>query len=135
MNFENLVRIDENGYFHADYPTFLEAERNDFLDVYGADTYIEPDSQDGQLIAASAKAKFDFAVLGLHIYNSYGIKSSQGAPLARLVKLNGIAKQAATFSTAQLTIIGSAGTTILNGVAADTLGQKMGFTFKCYCTA
>lgn len=124
MTIADLVYIDENGYFYADYPTFLAWYQNEYRTIYGADIYLEADSQDGQWIAVQAKAAYDLAALGSSVVNSQSPVTAQGVPLARIVKINGISKQAATNSTADLAIVGTAGTVITNGVAIDTLDQK-----------
>jgi uncharacterized phage protein gp47/JayE len=124
MTLNDLVYIDSAGYHYADYPSFLSWQQEAYKAIYGADVYLEADSQDGQYVAIQAKAFYDCAVLGAAVYNSFSPATAQGIGLARIVKINGIKKLSATNSTADLTIVGSIGTTILNGVAQDTLGQK-----------
>lgn len=125
MNINDLVYIDSNGnYIYADYPTFLTWVQDGYKTIYGADVYLKADSQDGQWVAIQAKAYYDMAVLGASVYNSFSPTSAQGTGLSRLVKINGISRRAATYSTADLTIVGTTGTTINNGVAIDTLSQK-----------
>lgn len=124
MELSELVYIDETGYHYADYPTFLAWRQDEYRAIYGADVYLESDSQDGQLLAIQARADYDTAVLGASVYNSFSPVSAQGTGLARLVKINGLEKQIASYSTVGLTVVGVANTTIANGVAIDTLGQK-----------
>lgn len=124
MELSDLVYIDSTGYHYADYPTFLEYFKQKYRDIYGADTYLEADSQDGQLVSVEAKAAFDTAALGANIYLSFSPSTAQDAGLSRVVKINGIRRRSPTYSTADLTIVGSAGTEILNGVAEDTISQK-----------
>jgi uncharacterized phage protein gp47/JayE len=124
MTIEDLVYIDETGYHFADYPAFLEWRKQQFRDIYGADIYLESDSQDGQLVAIQAKSDYDTAALGAAVFNSFSPVTAQGVGLARNVKINGITKRTATYSTADLTIVGQAGTILTDAVAIDTLDQK-----------
>lgn len=124
MKLEDLVYIDSTGYHYADYPTILEWLKDEYRAIFGADVYLEADSQDGQDIAIRARAMYDSAVLGASIYNSFSPSTAQGAGLSRVVKINGIKRQVPTKSTVDLTIGGTVGTPILNGVAEDTNGNK-----------
>lgn len=124
MELNELVYIDSTGYHYADYPTILEWYKQKYRDIYGADVYLEADSQDGQWISVNAKATFDTLSLGANIYNSFSPSSSQGAGLSRVVKINGIRRQKMTKSTVDLLIVGQVGTVIQNGIAQDQLSQK-----------
>lgn len=124
MTIEDLVYIDATGYHFADYPAFLAWRQDQFRATYGADIYLESDSQDGQLIAIQAKADYDTAALGASIFNSFSPVTAQGVGLARNVKINGISKRIATYSTVDLTLVGQAGTVLINALAADILDQK-----------
>lgn len=120
----DLCYIDETGYHFSDYPTVLAWLQDDYRGIYGADVYLEADSQDGQFLAVLAKAFYDTFALGASVYNSFSPVGSQGTGLSRLVKINGVNRQSSSYSTVVLTIVGSAGTLIQNGVAMDTVGQK-----------
>lgn len=124
MQFSDLVFIDSTGYHFADYPTILTWLQGQYQAIYGADVYIEPDSQDGQWIAVQAKALYDTAAVGASVYNSFSPSSAQGVGLSRVVKINNIARINPTHSTVDVDITGVAGTTITNGVIQDTLQQK-----------
>lgn len=112
--------IDENGITapsYADIYAFLVAK---FQGIYGADTYLGPDSQDGEWLGVIATAINDANAIALKIYGSFSPATAVGAALASNVKINGIAKAESTFSTVDLLLVGQAGTTITNGIA----GQK-----------
>ncbi len=119
-----LVYIDATGYHYPDYPTLLSWVQSQYQTIYGADVYLAADSQDGQLLAIWAKALYDTAALGASAYNSFSPVTAQGLGLSRLVKINGLTRKIPSFSTVVLTIVGTAGTVISNGIAADVLGQK-----------
>lgn len=124
MNVTDLVFIDATGYNCADYPTFLTWLQGQYRGVYGQDTYLGPDSQDGQLVAIFAQAIYDTAQVGMAAYNSFSPASAQGVGLSRVVKINGMRREIPTNSTAILTIVGVAGTVITNGIAVDNLNQQ-----------
>lgn len=119
-----LAFIDSTGYHFADYPSFLDYIQSNFRGIYGQDTYLGADSQDGQLTAVFAQALYDTGAQGSATYNSFIPGGAQGVGLARLVKINGINKNVPTNSTVDLTIIGQAGTTITNGIAVDSFNQQ-----------
>ena len=124
MELADLVYIDENGYHYADYPSFLAFYTQEYQSIYGADVYIDPDSQDAANLASMALAAYQTAAIGAVNYNSRSPLYAQGVGLSTVVKINGISRQIATYSTADLLITGTAGTTIANGIATDTLNQK-----------
>lgn len=124
MEISDLIYIDSTGYHFADYPTFLQFFIDKTKAVYGADLYLEPDSQDGQNIAISAKAAYDEAAAGASTYNSFSPVTAQGAGLSRVVKINGLTRLVPSFSTVDLVLVGQTGTVITNGIATDSLGQK-----------
>ena len=124
MTIADLVYIDSTGYHYADYPTFLSWLTSQYQSIYGADVYLEADSMDGQFLAILAQAFYDTAVLGASVYNSFSPLTAQGAGLARVVKINGLKKLVPSFSTVTVTIVGTAGTVITNGIASDSLNQQ-----------
>ncbi len=119
-----LGYVDETGFHYPDYPTVLEYYKNQYRAIYGQDVYLEPDSQDGQWLAIIARSAFDAYSVAAAAYNSFSPLTAQGDALSRNVKINGIARLVASYSTADLTIIGAPGAVITNGQAEDTLGQK-----------
>lgn len=124
MNVADLVFIDSTGYNYADYPTFLAWLQGQYQAIYGSDVYLGADSQDGQFVAIVAQALFDTAALGSSVYNSFSPATAQGVGLSRNVKINGLNRLIPSFSTAIVTVVGTAGTIITNGIAQDTLNQQ-----------
>jgi len=120
----DLVYIDDTGYHFSDYPTFLTWLQDSYRAIYGADVYLEADSQDGQWIAIQARALYDTAALGASVYNSFSPVTAQGTGLSRNVKINGIERIDPTHSTVDLLIVGVGGTSLIDAVAYDTLNQK-----------
>lgn len=124
MAISNLFYLNEYGVVFPDYPTVLEQLKQEYRTIYGDDVYLEADSQDGQWVAILALAMFDTMQVAAAVYNSFSPLTAQSDALSRNVKINGIRRRAATYSTADLSIVGQAGTIILGGQAEDTLSQK-----------
>ena len=94
-----------------------------FQGIYGADTVLTPDTQDGQWIAVLATAQNDTNNAIIAVYNNFIPTYAQGAGLSAMVKINGIRRKVGSNSTALVVLVGQAGTIILSGVAEDQLGN------------
>ncbi len=90
-----------------------------FKDIYGQDIYLENDSQDYQMTAAFALKTYDTMQLLQIVYNNQSPKSAVGSGLDSLVKLNGIKRKSASYSTCVVTLTGTPGTVIAAGVVQD----------------
>jgi hypothetical protein len=115
--------LDANGFFVPDYSDVLTNLTSQYLGIYGADSILTPDSKDGQFLAIYAQAASDFNDAAQATYNAFSINSAQGAGLSSIVKLVGVRRANQSFSTDTLTIIGTAGTPIVNGQVGDNQGQ------------
>lgn len=124
MAIGDLVFVDATGLRYPDYPTVLEYLKNEYRAIYGADTYLEADSQDGQWVSILALSMYETMLVSAAVYNSFSPLTAQADALSRNVKINGIARLIATRSQVDLRIVGQAGTIINNGQAEDTLGRK-----------
>ncbi|HEM8999473.1 TPA: baseplate J/gp47 family protein [Burkholderia cenocepacia] len=101
---------------YADVYAYFQAK---YQAIYGTDVYIDPDSQDGQLLAVFAQAVADVNSVCIGVYNSFSPSKAVGAGLSSNVKINGIQREAASYSSADVTLGGQAGTTITNGIVKD----------------
>lgn len=119
-----LAYIDDTGLHLPDYPAVLEDLQAKFRAIYGDDVYLEPDSQDGQMLAVFALALYDAYALAGSVYNAYSPATAQGAGLSRMVKINGIRRKTAGYGTADVRLVGQAGTVITGGMAADAAGKR-----------
>lgn len=117
-----LAWLDDTGLHLPDYPAVLEDLQARVRGVYGDDLYLGDDSPDGQLVAIFARAVFDAYSLAGQVYNSFAPGTAQGAALSRMVPINGIRRDKAGRSTADVRCIGQAGTVIRNGRARDVQG-------------
>lgn len=124
MAISDLIYVDQSGLHYPDYPTVLTYLQGEYRTIYGADTYLEADSQDGQWVAILALAMFDSMQVAAAVYNSFSPLTAQKDALSRNVKINGIRRRVATYSQVDLRVVGQVGTVITNGQAEDTLGQK-----------
>lgn len=127
MELADLAFIDSTGYHFADYPSFQTWLQDQYRQIYGADVYLEPDSQDGQLLAIFALALYQEAAKGAATYNSFSPVTAQGVGLSRVVKINGISRLAPSYSTVEITIIGVALSLLQNCKVQDSLNQLWSF--------
>lgn len=119
-----LAYIDDTGIHLPDYPAVLEYVQSVMRGIYGDDLYLEADSQDGQLCAAFASMMYDTYALCADVYNAFSPSTAQGVGLSSVVKINGIRRKTASYSTVDLRIVGQVGTVVTNGKAEDVAGQK-----------
>ena len=115
--------VDITG-IHA--PDFIDVQNyliSQFQAIYGADIVVDPATQDGQLIGVLALAIADTNAACIAVYNAFSPSTAQGVGLSSMVKINGLARQIPSNSSAPLLITGSAGTVIINGIAQDTPGN------------
>jgi hypothetical protein len=90
--------------------------------IYGQDIYLGPDSQDYQFLSIFASKDYDTMQLLQMVYNNRSPVSAVEAGLASLVKLNGLTKKPASYSTCPVILSGTALTQISNGVVQDISG-------------
>lgn len=125
LNLDTLglsAAVTASGISAPDYQTILSTITEYFQQIYGTDAYLEPDSKDGQMVALVALAIHDANNTAIQVYNSFSPSSGMTDALTRNVKINGIARKAATNSTVDVTLTGTAGTTITNGSVKDANG-------------
>jgi uncharacterized phage protein gp47/JayE len=115
--------ITSAGITIPSYADVLASLQASFQAIYGSDAYISADSQDGQLLAVFAKAISDQNNQIVAVYQAYAPAYAQGAELSSLVRINGISRLVASYSTAVGTVVGNVGTVITNGVVRDTNGN------------
>lgn len=111
--------ISETGITAPSYAEILAYLKDQYRAIFGADVYLEADSQDGQFIAIIASAINDSNAAAIACYNAFSPATAQGNGLSSVVKINGLARAVATHSTVTVRLVGVAGTTITNGIVAD----------------
>jgi len=117
-----LCTIDETGIHKPDLAEVIDYLTTSFRGIYGSDVYLGNDSQDGQWLGILAAAFNDANAVAVAVYNAFSPATAQGAGLSSVVKVNGIKKASASYSTSDLLIGGQVGATITNGVAGDLQG-------------
>lgn len=108
-------------------PTYVDIRDDliaEFKRIYGQDIYLDNDSQDYQMISAFALKTYDTMQLLQIVYNNRGPKTAVGSALDGLVKLNGIKRKAASYSSCVLSLTGSVGAVIKGGTVEDDAGIK-----------
>ncbi|EFV83322.1 baseplate J/gp47 family protein [Achromobacter xylosoxidans] len=111
--------IDAAGIRAPSYGEVLQYFKEQYRGIYGADTYLEADSQDGQLLALFALAIHEANTAAINVYNAFSPATAADAALSSNVKINGLARGVATRSAVDLRIVGQGGVTIVDGVATD----------------
>ncbi|WP_033782134.1 baseplate J/gp47 family protein [Pantoea sp. 9140] len=125
LNLDTLglsATVTASGISAPDYQTILSTLTSYFQQIYGTDAYLEPDSKDGQMVALVALAVHDANNTAIQVYTSFSPSTALTDALTRNVKINGITRKPSTNSTVDLTLTGTAGTTITNGSVKDANG-------------
>lgn len=116
--------VDASGLHVPDYEAVKGALVTAWRGIYGDDIYVDPDSQDGQLIAVFALALLDSYQAMEAVYHSYSPHTAIGEGLSRMVKINGLKRRPGAHSQADVRIVAVPGTTIQNGVARTASGTR-----------
>lgn len=124
MAISDLIFIDAQGFHAPSYPQVLQDLKDSAKAIFGSDIALEDDTQDGQLLAIFARAIYDMSSVASAAYNSFSPATSSSDALTRNVKINGLVRRSATFSTVDVLVTGQAGTIITSGVAEDVNGIK-----------
>lgn len=116
--------VDETGLHVPEYAEIKDTLVNAWRGIFGDDIYVEPDSQDGQLIAVFALALLDTYSALEDVYLGFSPSTASGEGLSRVVKINGIRRQPGSRSTVDVRIVGQPGTAIDHGVVRSTSGDR-----------
>lgn len=104
-------------------PTFAEIRdyfQSKARSIFGEDVYLGEDSADGQLLDIFALAVHNVNNQAVAAVAQFSPVSASGTGLDYVVKVNGISRNAASYSTVDLRIVGTVGTVIENGTAVDS---------------
>ncbi|WP_042720517.1 baseplate J/gp47 family protein, partial [Herbaspirillum sp. B65] len=105
----------------ADCLTYVQAT---YRAIYGTDIYLGADCQDGQFMTLLANALHDANGETLATYNAYSPATAQGAGLSSVVKINGIRRKRATFSTCDFLCVGQSFVAVSGGIVTDPVGYQ-----------
>lgn len=103
----------------ADIVAYLQGR---YRDIYGQDIAFDSSDQDTEWLGVITQAIGDGYNFGLQVYNSFSPATAQGDGLSSVVKVNGISRKVATYSTQDLVMTGQAGRTIVAPVVTDPQG-------------
>lgn len=117
-----VCTIDENGCARPTFDQCLAFVQQVYRSIYGVDTYLGNDSQDGQFISLLARALHDCNGQVLAVFNSFAPANSRGVALDRLVKINHLRRKNSSYSVVPIRVVGVAGTLIAAGVIIDDAG-------------
>ena len=88
--------IDEILNGTADYPGMFQ--------IYGANINVAPNSPDGQMIAIVAQAKLDMLEFIAQVFASFDPDQAVGVVLDQRCSINGVARQAGTYTVTPVTV-------------------------------
>ena len=114
--------VTPTGISAPSYVDILLSLEASYRAIYGADTDLDPDTQDGNWIAVQAAAINDANQVAINVYLSFSPSSAQGAALSSVVKVNGITRMVPSASSTPVLIVGQAGSIINNGLVGDNAG-------------
>jgi hypothetical protein len=97
--------IGPTGLTTATQAELLAQYTADLQQIYGADINLASDSPDGQLINIFIQANLDLQDLLVQIYNSFDPDNAIGVVLDQRVAINGIQRQAGTFTITNVTLV------------------------------
>lgn len=113
--------ISASGLTVPTYTQILNLLLQNFQAIYGPGVYLGVDSADYQMLSIFALALSDaYSAIQLD-YNNRAANFAVGAALDSLVKLNGLVRKSATYSTCPVVITGTPNTVITGGLVRDTV--------------
>lgn len=115
--------IDSSGLHIPIYQDILDDLIEKARLIYGQDIYLETDSADYQFLSIIALKINDVMQELQLVYDNRAPLTAVGTALDGLVKLNGLARKTASYSTVTVTITGVMGTVISNGKVLDISGN------------
>ena len=118
-----ICYIDATGIHMPVLQDCLDYYVSGYQGIYGSDTYLGSDSQDGELVGLLAQAINDTNSACASTYNSFSPQTAQGVGLSSLVKINGLQRAQSSYSTVQVMLVGNAYTPISGGVVTDPAGN------------
>ncbi len=122
-----VCQITAVGCVRPTYPDVLAYVQASYRAIYGQDIVLDAATQDGQFMALLAAGIHDANGETLAAYNAYSPSTAQGAGLSSVVKINGIRRKVATYSTADFIHVGQAFTTVTAALVTDPAGYQWAF--------
>lgn len=98
-------QLTSTGLEVATYSEMQTTLETGFQTIYGNDINLDPDSPDGQIIGIFLQAYLDILDLIVNVYNMFDPDNAIGSVLDQRVSINGIQRQAGTFTTTDVTLV------------------------------
>lgn len=117
------VTVDETGIHVPDLAAIVAYLQDAYRGIYGQDIAFDSSDQDTQWLGIFAAALNDAYAMAVGVYNSFSPATAQGVGLSSVVKVNGIKRQAASYSTVDIVNVGQAGRTIRSPKVKDDAGN------------
>lgn len=114
--------IDSAGLHIPTYADILADMIAQFQTIYPQVVYLAPSTAKYQDLSITALKIYDTMLAAQLAYNARSPLTAIGSDLDSIVKLNGIARKAASYSTALGVVSGVSGTVITAGTVTDTSG-------------
>jgi len=99
--------LDANGLQVASRQELTDYFNTMIAQIYGPDINLASDTPDGQFIGLLIQAILDYQDLLVQIYNTFDPDNAVGVVLDQRVAINGIQRQAGTFTTTNITVVTS----------------------------
>jgi uncharacterized phage protein gp47/JayE len=115
--------LDAAGLHIPSYADIRDDMISSYLAVYPQVVFLGTSTAKYQEISIFALKCYDTLLAAQLSYNARSPTTAVGSDLDAIVKMNGLARKAASYSTVPLTITGVPGTIITNGLVADTSGN------------
>lgn len=99
--------IGPTGLTLATQSELVQKWTDNFEGIYGTDINLDPDSPDGQMMNLFVQSVLDLQDLVQQVYNMFDPDNAIGIILDQRVAINGIQRQAGTFTITNITIVAS----------------------------
>ena len=113
--------ISSSGLSIPSYEDILGLYTQGYLNIYGQNSYLGDDSAPYQLMSIIALAAADTNAGLQQVFNNMSPAFAVGAGLDAIVAINGLTRKAATNSTCIVTLTGTGGAVITNGVIQNVV--------------
>lgn len=117
-----ICTIDATGIHRPALSECISYLETNYSAIYGSDSYLGSDSQDGEILGLFAAAYDDGNSMAVQTYNAFSPATAQGVGLSINVKMNGLTRDIPSYSVSDVTLVGQYLTVIQSGVVTDTNG-------------
>ena len=115
--------VSAAGLVIPSYGDILAKLISSYLSIYSNVVYLGTDTAKYQELSIYALQSYDLLLAAQLAYNARSPLTAVGADLDSVVKLNGLARKAASYSNAPVLVSGVPYTAITNGLATDSSGN------------